>query len=426
VRIDTRYIAEHIKSPLYRNSFFLMANTVVTSGLGFFFWMVVARFYTEAEVGWGSAIISVISLLAMLSVPGFGSSIIRFLPKAEKPQELINSCLTISGALAVVLAVIFIAGLDIWSPALAFIKRNIIFAVAFVFFVLAQTLYGAIASVFIARRRADFTLYKSAIFSLLKIPLPILMVIFFHTFGIAASWGIASAVALAVALFFFVPRVQPHYKPVPSLNLGIIGSMWRYSGGSYFARIFDSAPALILPIMVVNLLGAEQNAYFYVTWIIATLLFSIPRAVAQSLFAEGAHFEEDLWRNVVKSLRFVFMILVPAVILALLVGKWLLLLFGEGYSESGLMLFRVLCLSSLFIGVIRIYTGTLRVEDRVRELALIFGFRAAATLVGSYLVMPVYGMVGIGYVWFAVQAVVCLYAILAMRARYRAASGFKR
>jgi O-antigen/teichoic acid export membrane protein len=420
VRADIRYIVEHIKSPLYRNSFFLMANTVVTSGLGFFFWMVVARFYTEAEVGWGAAIISSISLLAMLSVPGFGAALIRFLPKAENPQAMINSCLTISGVIAVVLSVIFVAGLDIWSPALSFIRQNVIFAAAFVFFVLAQTLYGAIASVFIARRRADFTLYKSAVFSLLKIPLPILMVLFFHAFGIAASWGMAAAVALIVALFFFIPRVQPHYKPVPSFNPGIIGSMWRYSSGSYLARLFNAAPALILPIMVVNLLGAEQNAHFYVAWMIAGLLFAIPAAVSNSLFAEGAHFENALWSNVTKSLKFVFVILVPAVVLVLLAGKWLLLLFGEGYSVSGLLLLRILCLSSLFSGVSIIYTATLRVEDRLRELTLIFGFITAASLIGSYFVMPACGMAGIGYVWFAVQGVVCLYALLAMRARYRA------
>ena len=421
MRNDIQYIVGHIRSPLYRNSFFLMANTVVTSGLGFFFWMVVARFYTEAEVGWGAAIISAISLLAMLSVPGFGAALIRFLPKAENPQDMINSCLTISGALAVVLSVIFVAGLDVWSPALVFIKENIVFAAAFVFFVLAQTLYGAIASVFIARRRADFTLYKSTIFSLLKIPLPILLVLFFHAFGIAASWGIASAVALAVALFFFVPRVHPHYKPVPSFNPGIIGSMWRYSSGSYIARIFNAAPALILPLMVVNLLGAEQNAYFYVAWTIAALLFAIPAAVAHSLFAEGAHFEDELWTNVTKSLKFIFLILVPAVVLVLLVGKWLLLLFGEGYSVSGLLFLRILCLSSLFAGVTSIYATILRVEDRLRELTLIFGFITVATLVGSYFIMPQAGMAGIGYVWLAVQGVVCLYAIFAMRARYRAA-----
>jgi O-antigen/teichoic acid export membrane protein len=420
VRADIQYIVGHIRSPLYRNSFFLMLTTVVTSGLGFFFWMVVARFYTEAEVGWGSAVISAISLLAILSVPGFGAALIRFLPKAENPQDMINSCLTISGAIAVVLAVVFVAGLDAWSPALVFIKENPIFAAGFVFFVLAQTLYGAIASVFIARRRADFTLYKSAIFSLLKIPLPILLVLFFHTFGIAASWGIAAAVALAVALFCFVPRVQPHYRPVPNLNLSIVGGMWRYSAGSYVARLFNSAPALVLPVMVVNLLGAEQNAHFYVAWMIAGLLFAIPAAVSNSLFAEGAHFEDDLWSNVVKSLKFVFVILVPAVVLVLLVGRWLLLLFGEGYSDNGLLLLRILSVSSLFAGVSIIYTATLRVEARMKELGLIYGFITFASLLGSYFIMPAYGMAGIGYVWFAVQGVVCLYAILAMRARYRA------
>ena len=420
MRADIRYIVDHIKSPLYRNSFFLMANTVVTAGLGFFFWMVVARFYTEAEVGWGAAIISAISLLAMLSVPGFGAALIRFLPKAEKPQDMINSCLTISGAIAVVLSVVFVAGLDIWSPALAFIKKNIIFAAGFVSFVLAQALTGTIGSVFIARRRADFNLYKSAVFSLLKIPLPILLVIFFRVFGIAASWGIASAVALVVALIFFVPRVQPHYKPVPSLNLSVIGGMWRYSFGSYVARLFNSAPGLVLPLMVVNLLGAEQNAYFYVAWTIAALLFAIPAAVAHSLFAEGVHFEGELWGNVAKSLKFAFLILVPAVILILLLGKWLLLLFGEGYSTSGLLLLRILSLSSLFAGVTSIYTTTLRVEDRMRELGLIYGFITLVTLLGSYFIMPQAGMTGIGYVWFAIQGVVCLYAILAMRRRYRA------
>jgi O-antigen/teichoic acid export membrane protein len=423
VRADIKSVVEHIKSPLYRNSFFLMANTVVTSGLGFFFWMVVARFYTEAEVGWGSAIISAISLLALLSVPGFGAALIRFLPKAEKPQEMINACFTISGAIAVVLSVIFVAGLDIWSPALAFIKHNIIFAAAFVLFVLAQTLTGMIASVFIARRRADFSLYKNTIFSLLKIPLPIFLVLFFHTFGIAASWGVASAVALAVALFFFVPRVQPHYRPVPGFSPGVIGGMWRYSAGSYPARLFDSAPSLILPVVVVNLLGAEQNAYFYVAWTIAALLFAIPAASARSLFAEGAHFEEDLRGNVAKTLKFVFIILVPAVILVLLVAKWLLLLFGASYSASGLMLVRVLAVSGLFVSVNNIYTTTLRVEDRLRELTFIFGFTALAVLLGSYLVMPSAGLVGIGYVWLAVQGVVGIYAGLMMRRRYARARG---
>jgi O-antigen/teichoic acid export membrane protein len=418
MRINTQSILEQIKSPLYRNSLFLMTSTVIRAGLGFIFWMLVARFYSEAEVGWGAAIISAISLLALLSVPGFQAALIRFLPKAEKPRDMINSCLTISGIVALALSVIFIVGLDIWSPALGFIKGNAIFSLTFIFFVLILTLSPVIDSVFIAGRRAEFALFRVTIMLLLRLPLPILLALYFRAFGIAASWGIAAAVAFVISIFLFVPRVQNGYKPVPKLNLGIISNMRRYSAGSYLAHLFESTPALILPIMVLNLLGAEQNAYFYVAWMIATLLFAIPIAVSQSLFAEGAHFEDELWVNVGRSLKFTFLLLIPAIILVLLIGKWLLLLFGSSYSINGLLLLRILCISSLFIGINRIYASILRVEDKIRELVFIFSFITIGTLLGSYFIIPETGIAGIGYVWLAAQGIVSIYAILAMRSRY--------
>ncbi|MFQ5885056.1 MAG: hypothetical protein ACE5IO_08155 [Thermoplasmata archaeon] len=39
-----------LRTPLYRNAIFLMANTAVACGIGLFFWMVVARLYTPYEV----------------------------------------------------------------------------------------------------------------------------------------------------------------------------------------------------------------------------------------------------------------------------------------------------------------------------------------------------------------------------------------
>lgn len=188
-------ILQQLRDPLYRNSFFLMVDTIVTSGLGFFFWMVVARFYTEAEVGWAAAIIAVMDLLARLSRLGFNAALIRFLPKAEKPVGMINSCLTLSGIVALSLATISVTSLHLWAPALGFVRKNVIFSIAFAFFVLLWTLSGMMNSVFTAKRRTDFVLLKNSILALLKIPLPILLVLFFHAFGIVASWGIAIAVA---------------------------------------------------------------------------------------------------------------------------------------------------------------------------------------------------------------------------------------
>ena len=51
---------------------------------------------------------------------------------------------------------------------------------------------------------------------------------------------------------------------------------------------------MILPIMVLNVLGAEQAAYYYIAYAIAALLFMIPSAISMSLFVEGSHGEEGV------------------------------------------------------------------------------------------------------------------------------------
>jgi O-antigen/teichoic acid export membrane protein len=401
--------------PLYSNAFYLMLSTAITAILGFLFWIIVARFYTEAEVGLASAIISSICLLSSLGYVGLNFSLIRFLPQAEKPQELINTCFTLSGLISVVLAGIFIAGLQWWSPALAFIKESAVFSLAFVAFVLLWTLSYFIDNAFIARRRAGFVLSKNIIIALLRIPLPILLVAFFHTFGIVASWAIAVIVAVAVSLFLFLPKVQKSYKPVPVLKLNLIKGVWRYSGASYLAELVTIAPGTLFPIMVVNLLSAESNAYFYIAWMIASLLSAIPLAVSQSLFAEGSHFEEKLGENVGKSLKFTFLLLIPVVILFVFGGKWLLLAFGQAYSSHALSLLRILTISSLPLGINCIYTSILRVTNRIKELAGIWAFVALATLLTSYLILPTTGIIGIGYTWLVAHSLVALYIIFFRR-----------
>ena len=415
----------YINDPLYRNSLYLMASTIVMAGLGFIFWAVAARFYTEAAVGRSAAIISAITLLALMSRLGLNVALVRFLPKAEKPADMINSCFTLSGLVSVAVAGIFLVGLGIWSPALELIRENPVFSVVFVLIVLVLTLSGVMDFAFVARRKANFALLKNTIFSLLRIPLPIGLILYFRTFGIVASWGVAVAIALVISLFLFVPRVEAGYRPVPKLNREIIKSIRRYAAGNYLAALLGSAPGLILPIMILNLLGSVQNAYFYVAWMIAGLLFAIPISVSQSLFAEGSHFAVPLNVNVRRSYKFIFLLLVPAIILLLLAGKWLLLLFGAGYSANALMLLSVLSISSVFVAINSIYMTILRVTDRIAELLALYGFITIVALVGSYLITPTTGIIGIGYVWIAVQGVVSVYvafAMLSLRLRGKAAS----
>ena len=195
---------QFIKRPLYRNSLLLITNTLLTAGLGFFFWVVVARFYSQVSVGWAAAIISAASMLALVSRFGFGITIIRFLPSSDHPVGIINSCLVLSGAAAITLTLVYVFLLDFWPPALSFVRQNTLFSIAFSIFTIVWTLSAVVDSVYIARRRVDFILLRNAIFLVVRIPLVILLVSYFRAFGIVASWGIAATVAFFISLFVFL------------------------------------------------------------------------------------------------------------------------------------------------------------------------------------------------------------------------------
>jgi len=175
------------------------------------------------------------------------------------------------------------------------------------------------------------------------------------------------------------------------------------------------APTVVLPIIVVNLLGPEQNAFFYIAWMVASLLIAIPNGVSRSLFAEDSHFENKLRENVIKSLKFTFLLLVPAIILLILVGKWLLLAFGQSYLVNALHLLWILIIPCLPLGINHIYSTILQATDRIKELLIIWGFIATGTLVVSYLIMPTIGIIGIGYAWLGVHSAVATYAIVSTR-----------
>jgi O-antigen/teichoic acid export membrane protein len=401
-----------ITTSLYRNALYLMLNTAVTSLFGFFFWIAVARLYSVVDVGFSTAAISAINLLTLFSEIGLSFCIIRFLPQAEEPRKLINTFLTLTGLACLAAAGIFIAGLDTWSPGLGFIRQNPIFIVVFCGTVILVGLSKLLDSVFVAKRRAGFVLSNNSMISFFKLVLVMVFALFLHSFGVVASWGIAYGIIITLVLFIFLPRIESSYRPALTLDIGQIRGIKQYSGFSYIDSLLAGATAMIIPLIVLNRVGTIQNAFYYTAWMIANLLFAIPSSVAQSLFAEGSNSEASFKENIIRSVKFTFLLLLPGAILLFIASKWMLLAFGPEYAANGLTLLWVLILTSLPRGITYIYTSLLRVQGRLLELIIIRVFITVAVLVFCYLTLPVYGIISVGYVWLAVQVVVAIFVII--------------
>jgi len=394
---------------LYRNALYLILANALNALLGVVFWIIVARFYNAEDVGLASAAISIILLLVNFSHLGLGLGLIRFLPRSNSDKmanSMINSCFTISMVTSILAAIAFLAGLSFWSPALLFIRQNPVYLVAFIAFTIVFTLSLMTSQTFIAERRAGFVLAKELIFGALRLPLPFLLAAWFYSFGIFASWGGPMVVALAVSLFFFLPRAKPVYRPFLTVRREVVNEMGHFASANYLSQLFQAVPIYILPIMVVNLLGAEPNAFFYVAWTGAGMLFRIPTLTSTSLFAEGSYDEEELGFNTWRSMRLIFILLMPMVIVILVFAPQLLLLFGRDYSGNAATLLRILSISSFPLAVNAVYLAIKQVQMNLRLVIALPAFIAIATLGLSYLLLPRMGINGAGFAWLITQGVV--------------------
>jgi len=217
--------------------------------------------------------------------------------------------------------------------------------------------------------------------------------VFFGALGIFSSVGISSILALIFSTFIlFKFRIKPK-----GIDREFLKDCFHFSTGNYIAGLLMKAPNMLLPIMVLNLLGAGETAHYYIAYAIASLLFMIPQAFSTSLFVEGSH-GEALKKNTLKSLFAIVSLLTPAVISLYLFSGFLLGLIGKSYVE-GFDLLRIFALSSFFVAICRLYFSIKKVQKDVKGLiflsALIF-----VLLIGlSYVFMLEFGIIGVGYAW---------------------------
>ncbi len=403
-------LKKHLGTSLYSNAYYLMATQVVASLGGFAFWVIAARFFTAEDVGLAGAIIPAISLLAAISELGLGYGLIRFLPGAgNKANKMLNTSFTLYFLASMVASLIFLFGLGLWSPALLTLRSHPAYFAGFVAFVVVSGLRALVNTVFIAYLSSKFTSIMALITRLSAIPLLILFMSLLHDFsGIVAALGFAIMICLLVAVVFFLPRVNKGYFPYPQISKGVIKQIIPYSIGNHISLFIGAAITWLLPIIVINILGAEANAYFYIAWAVSLMVMVIPSALSTSAFAESSHHEESLLPNIGKALKLSILLQLPVIALIFAFGDELLLLFGKEYSESGTTVLWLLSLTVLPSNICHFYGTYARVKANFK---ILIGLAVAITtlvLSLTYFLAPRFGIEGVGVAYLAGHTLLAL------------------
>jgi O-antigen/teichoic acid export membrane protein len=396
---------DYFKDSFRKNSLFYAGAIALSDLVGFIFWIVAARYYNVADVGLATALLASVNLIYILSRLGLDAGIVRFMHSEKDKATLINTSLTVVSISTVVLSIVFLCGLNIWSAALKPVLGDFALVAMFILLALLFSVFWILNAIFLAFRQAQLSLIQVAVLSL-RILLVVLL-INLGLMGILSSYAIAIAAAIVCA-FILLSRLLPGFRPVPTIRKSVIQGISSFTFGNYFADTFRMLPGLILPILIVNLISVESGAFFYMAWMAGATIFGAINAICSVLLAEMVTDREQIGKNIIKALRMLGLVAGSAVLVTLVLGRWILWLFGVNYADAGANLLSILAISAIPLAVNEVFIAIKRLEKNITPIVWIRAFTAAATIVGGMLLSQYMGIVGVGIVMLASQFLVAV------------------
>jgi len=396
----------------------LIGTTAVTSILGFAYWWLAARQFPAQAVGLASASISAMLLLGTLGALGFGTLLIRELPRRrDQAFPFVLAALTVTATAGAVLGGAFACIVPLLSVEFAPLSASplavILFAVGVgltsATIVLDQALLGIL--------RGGKQFWRNALFSATKL-LALAAIGFWsadrQALAIYATWILGNALSLAWVAVGTLSARRNWRAYLPRVR--VLWSFRRSALGHHLLNLALQGTSFATPLIVTAIVSATANAYFYAAWTMAGFVYAGPMALAVSLYAVGSNAPEAIAQR----MRFTFGLAllggIAANVIVFFATDPLLRLFGANYAANAGTALRILGLGVFPVIIKDNYVTLRRIEGRVRGAAglvaigglLELGCAAIGALIG--------GLTGVA---LGLVIGLCLEALLMLPTVYR-------
>ena len=401
-----RSLVDRLRSDsLLRNSIFIMGSIVVTSGIGYLYWVVAAHIYSPYDIGLASAFISIMTLISTITNVGIGYALVQVLPRCESGYAW---SVTLNASIAVGILTSLLGGfigavaLPFLSPQFSIAKDYIPSILTFTMGVAVWTVTVLLDQAFVAERATSNMAVRNAVFAVLKLLLMVILVQV-GALGILASWVLAAAATVILTGLVLIPRLKRGYRLVIRGMAEQIRPMLSLFAGHHFVSIGGMLPMYLLPVFVAVRLSVTDNAYFYTTWMVTSIFFMVSPSVATALFSEASYEMSEVMRKARSSLVIIGMLLGPILLVCLLGGHYIMSFFGPSYPQHSLSLLVLLAISAAPDAITNIYVSLLRVQGRLHVATFLNLSIAAITLALGWILLPVLGIAGAGWACLVAQ-----------------------
>jgi len=406
--------------PMLANAISLLATTVVTSGLGYAYWVLAAKLFPAEAVGFAAAAISAMTLLGTLGMMGLGTLLIGELRESPgRELSLIVTGVMVAGVVGGTLGGAFALLVHIVSGDLAPLGASLGAVLLFGLGV-GLTSFGQVLDfAVIGLLRGSWQLGRNTVFSVTKlVALLVLGIGAFSTngLGLYSSWVMGSLMSLIAMCA--LARGSRGVPGVWTPEWGLLRKLGRAALGHHALNIALMSPYQLLPLLVAVLLSTTQTAYFYMAFMLASLIFALPGHLATALYASGGRSPHELARRLRLSLALGTGASLAANAILFFGADWILGIFGPAYVSEASATLRLLALAGLPLIVKDHYVALLRLSRRAGQAAVAVAAGGILELAMGSAGALLGGLTGLSLGWLVAG---CVEAVLMAPIIYRAA-----
>lgn len=389
------------------NSYYLIFSSITTAGTGFFFWLIASKLFPVDNIGTSSAIISIMGFISIISILGIDQTLIRYLSNNNDKGEFILNC--------VIIVLISSIVITLFSLLIIYKYININFNIYIIIILLLGNISFSLFSLLI---NGIFIGINKSIYSFLFSILSMFRLLFLPIFssaglyGLLISYFIMPLIASIIGIYLINKKYKLKYKNKNYLlkykNYVI------YSLSNYIARLMDTAPTFVLPIIVFQIYGANINAYFYISWQITSLLLIISKSTANILIAENNNNTYNTKNNFIKGTILIYISLILLILILFFYIEDILYLYGNDaeYVINSAYMIKILAISSIPYSVISLIGAYYRIKQKNKHIILLYSINTILFFILLYPMNIFFNFNGILYSWIISNSFTSLFFII--------------
>ena len=357
--------------------------------------------------------ISPMMLLAVVAELDLGLALPRFLPQlGARSARAVSVGYLASSVMAVALTAVAVLLLPHFADSFAFMSESWTLGVLLIAAVVLWNIFALQDAVLTALRKAAWIPVENTIFGIAKL---VLMVVWAKTHlghGIFISWVVPMGIMIIPVTFaLFRYAIPQHARVAPAVQ----SSFWRKGGRKkvvkylvqdYIASLMVQCASTLLPIVVVLMLGAEANGYFYVAFTIAAAIDHLGHNVGLSLTVESAFDERQLshlTRHTFKKFGLLLCVIVAVIVIF---APWLTYLYGPAFHDNSTGVLRLLVLGTVAQTVLNLYQAVERTRGNGHRILIVTTARLVLVMALVIVLAGPFGLIGVGLGWLIGHTVV--------------------